>query len=168
MKMTKSMLFAFVALAVINVVGCRSHSPTDNALEIADSEAVEIIVSTPWLDTIPNAPDDKFSLFGFEGEIGVFVTGNQFRGSYDMFGYEIDRKTLTFHFFADDKTAKSKFKLERVRKGDFDFRLTMKDSPRGPKVYYGFDLARGAVMSAQAAAAWQRAKAVVADRQHSR
>jgi hypothetical protein len=142
--MLKPMFVAVLAVASLSVApGCRGGESSDNAVEVADSEAAEIIESTPWLDKAPEAPEDNFSAYVFQQEVGVFVSGSQYRGSYDLFTYQISDKAVAFKFLADGKGAKSKFKLERVSKGPFDLRLTLKDSPRGPKVYYGFDHQHG-------------------------
>ena len=142
--MLKSVLAAVLVVSAVGAVAaCGSDAPPSSAVEIADGEARALLESTPWLDKAPEAPDDSFSAYIFQRVEGAFVTGNQYRGSYDVFRYLLgtgaNATRLEFTFLADLKTAKSKFKIERVSNGPFDLRLTLKNAPRGPKVYFGFD-----------------------------
>ncbi len=146
--MLKSVLAAVLVVSAVGAVAaCGSAAPASSAVEIADGESLAVLQSTPWLDKAPEAPDDNFAAYVFARGEGAFVSGNQYRGSYDVFRYVLgtgaNAKRLEFTFMADLKVAKSKFKIERVSNGPFDLRLTLKDAPRGPKVYFGFDSQRG-------------------------
>lgn len=145
--MLKSVLAAVLVVSAVGAVAaCGSDAPVASAVEIADREARAVLESTPWLDKAPEAPNDIFSAYIFQRGEGVFVNGNQYRGSYDVFRYVVgtgvNAKRLEFTFLADLKAATSKFKIERVSNGPFDLRLTLKNAPRGPKVYFGFDAQR--------------------------
>ncbi|HPH64105.1 MAG TPA: hypothetical protein PLF40_00095 [Kofleriaceae bacterium] len=139
--MKKTVLAAVLVSAVAAfgaATGCRGGN-TDNAVEVTDGEVQTALESTPWLDKAPESPTDNFSAYVFQKGEGAFVTGNQYRGTWDMFRYRLNETNLEFRFLADGKTAKSKIKLEHFDNGPFGYRLTIKDAPRGPKVYYGFD-----------------------------
>jgi hypothetical protein len=134
----------FVATMVTLAIGtavtsCSKDSGEKAAVVVADGEIAVVLQSTPWLDKAIESEKEKFAAFVFTKGDGVFVSGSAARGNYDVFAYKLNGDKIGFVFWQDGKKASSSFKLERFENGPFGYRLTIKDSPRGPKVYYGMD-----------------------------
>lgn len=141
--------------------GCGSEAKRPEATEVSAAEAKELLRSTPWLDHMPAGEKDPIDLLQLDRSgKGVYVRGNVFRGTYEMFGYEATDAELTMKFLDNGGKAKTRYRIERMQRNGFDLRMTLSASPRGPSVYYGFEPGRGALpaaVKAIAATAAQRA-----------
>jgi hypothetical protein len=135
----RSWLFAWLAaLSISAATAC--HSSVDESMQISAAEAQRLLSQSPWLDHMPADHADSIDLFQFDSRgQGVYVHGSQYRGSYELFHYEATREELRMVFLDGGAKAKTRYRIERMKRGGFDLRLTFSDSPRGPSAYYGFD-----------------------------
>lgn len=142
-------LVLVMALLTVGIASCgRDDAP--RAVAVGDArEAAEILERTPWLDRAPESERDVIHAWVFPRGEGLYFVGNAFKASYEVFQYFVEDDELRIRFLDDGKTHKVRFSIERVQHHPvFDFRLTLHGSPRGPKVYYGFDQHRGSALPA--------------------
>lgn len=128
---------ALSILVAVTLLGCSSNESPPAALDGED--AARILEQTPWLDRLPEQERDVVNVWLFMHGEGAYVVGNAYKGSYETFRYFVEDGELRVRFHDDGKTHVVSFRIERVRQGVFDYRMTLDRAPRGPKVYYGFD-----------------------------
>lgn len=126
---------------VVGIVGCGSGSEDRKpGVVVSDAkDAARILEQTPWLDRAPTDERDIVHAYIFPRGEGVYFVGNAYKGAYEMFRYFVEDDELRLKFLDDGKSAKTKFKIEKYDDRVFDYRLTFSESPRGPKVFYGFE-----------------------------
>lgn len=130
-----------VALALA-AAGCNdTPSSTSSGELVSAADAVDVLESTPWLDTVPRNERSIINAYVFQVQAseGLFFVGNSYKATMELFRYEATNKALELEFLDESKTYGTSYTIERYRGEVFDFKLTLKKSPRGPKVYYGFD-----------------------------
>lgn len=131
-------LGAFFLAAVM--VGCgRDADPPS----VSDSDAAEILESTPWIDRLPESEADVLHTYIYARREGVYVTGNAHKGSYETFRYFVEDDRLQMRFTEERTKYDTRFRIEPFRHRVFAWKLTLDSPPRGPAVYYGFDDGRG-------------------------
>ncbi|MEZ4363554.1 MAG: hypothetical protein R3B48_25485 [Kofleriaceae bacterium] len=132
---------ALLSIALLALVSC--SRPSSDATEVSERDASRLLYATPWLDHMPAHEGDAIELLQFDPRHnGVYIKGNAYRGGYDVFRYERTRSQLKLTFPADGEVAETGYRIERIKRGGFDLRLTLTDSPRGPSAYYGFEQRR--------------------------
>ncbi len=145
-----------LAAALVAPLACGGESAAP-AIAVSASEAARLLTETPWLDHLPAHESDTIDLLQFDRRSqGVYVHGNAYRGSYEVFQYEATRDELRLVFPDGGERARTGYRIERIKRQGFDLRLTLTDSPRGPAAYYGF--ARGRQLPAAVRAVLPRAK----------
>jgi len=137
--MKKLALLVAVA-ASLGTAGCGRGDDGGAGREITDKkDAAKILESTPWLDRAPEAEADVIHAWVFPRGEGLYFVGNAYKGSYELFRYWIEEDEIRVRFLDDGSKHTMHYKVERVDDRVFDYKLTLDDSPRGPKVYFGFD-----------------------------
>jgi hypothetical protein len=126
------------------VAASACHARDDQAAEqVSERDAKRLLHETPWLDHLPADEHDTIDLLQFDRRAhGVYVHGSAYRGSYEAFQYEATGDELRLTFLDGEVQAKTRYRIERIKRGGFDLRLTLTHSPRGPSAYYGFDSRR--------------------------
>lgn len=134
------MIFGLAAMAASSQLACEGQV---RPAEVSAKDAAQLLTQTPWLDHLPAHEGDTIDLLQLDrrGQ-GVYVHGNAYRGSYEVFQYEATRDELRLRFLDGGERAKTGYRIERIKRQGFDLRLTLTDSPRGPAAYYGFDSRR--------------------------
>jgi hypothetical protein len=122
---------------VLSLSACGAKKSEGEA--VAQREARAILESTPWLDQLPVDDKTPFNIYLFGGGGGVVVAGNVNKGSYEMFDYLGDDGSLRMRFLDEGKSYDLTYSIRRFSGQDFDYKLELDKSPRGPHVYYGFD-----------------------------
>jgi hypothetical protein len=133
---------AIVSLLAFALVGCRDKRPVPAGEPVSHDDAEEILESTPWLDKIPQHERDVIRAYVFDDGQGLYFIGNSYKATFEALTYSVERDGLTLRFLDENKKYKTDWKIERFRGEVFDYKLTLKKDPRGPKVYYGFDHGR--------------------------
>lgn len=128
-------LFAFALIA-----GC-GRTPT--AEVVSDGEARRLLVDRSWIDHNPRDKADRIYVYRFTPSMGggVFQDRTLFVGSFELFFFTVEGSTLRFLFPQNGDKREATFRIEklpRTGRDDFDLRLTLTNSPRGPAVYYGW------------------------------
>lgn len=145
-----------LAVALVAPLACGGESAAPAAV-VSAREAARLLTETPWLDHLPAHESDTIDLLQFDRRShGVYVHGNAYRGSYEVFQYESTRDELRFVFPDGGERARTGYRIERIKRQGFDLRLTLTDSPRGPAAYYGFE--RGRQLPAAVRAVLPRAR----------
>ena len=128
-----------LALAVVAATaGCqraRHDAPPD--------QARQLLLNRNWIDRVPQKVDDKLHVYRFVPSMGggVFQDRTIFAGTFELFQFRQDGRTIEFDLLHTGERRASSFTIEPItprRPGDVDLKLTLADSPRGPKVYYGW------------------------------
>ncbi|MCA9673517.1 MAG: hypothetical protein H6709_04915 [Kofleriaceae bacterium] len=153
----RKLALCLVVLAVAGAASCGRDHHRPAQVITDERDALAILEASPWLDRAPTHETDVIHLWAFARGEGVYFVGNAYKGSYEMLTYFVEGDELRVRFLDENKTYKTRFTLERTPADPvFDYKLTLAGSPRGPKVYFGFD-ARGRKGAVPAAAARARA-----------
>jgi hypothetical protein len=145
MRMRPSAIVSVLALALAaaSVAAC-SDTPASSAGEpVSAADAVDVLESTAWIDSVPRTERSIINGWVFQAGEGLFFVGNSYKATIELFRYEATNKTLELEFLDESKTYATTYSIERYKGEVFDYKMTLKKSPRGPKVYYGFDNDRG-------------------------
>jgi len=121
------------------VAGCHHRPPA--AVPVAEARA--LLLNRNWLDVAPKHRDDKLRVFRFVPDMGggVYQDRTLFFGTFELFRFEASGEEIAFDLIHTNETRRSRYHIERIQPaapGDFDLRLTLADSPRGPSVYFGW------------------------------
>lgn len=127
-----------LSILALTLSACSDDRPAPRGEPVDVADAADILESTPWLDTAPRSERDKINAYVFQDGQGLFFFGNSYKATYELFMYDVDNDKLKLEFLDEDKTYKTTYKIERYRGEIFDYKLTIKKAPRGPKVYFGF------------------------------
>jgi hypothetical protein len=128
-----------LALAAASVAGCSDTPATSAGEPVSAADAVDVLESTAWIDSVPRTERSIINGWVFQAGEGLFFVGNSYKATIELFRYEATNKTLELEFLDESKTYGTAYAIERYKGEVFDYKLTLKKSPRGPKVYYGFD-----------------------------
>lgn len=110
-------------------------------------EAADVLINRNWLDVWPQSKDERLHVYRFTPAMGggVFQDRTLFKGTFELFRFEIDGTVLELDLPETEERVRTEFRIERVSGPEpFDLRLTLSDSPRGPAVYYGRSAETGA------------------------
>ena len=150
---TGSMREALIVIACVALAACGR----DEEARVADRDALAVLESTPWLDRLPEREADVFHTYVFARGEGVFVAGNAYKGSYEVFRYFAEDDRLRLRFTEEGRSYDARFSIERAQHPVFDWKLTLEGAPRGPEVYFGFQHRHELDTAAPRAARWIRA-----------
>jgi hypothetical protein len=130
----RNALIAFTLAAA----ACSSSAPSSK--QVAPEEARSLLIDRNWLDRMPETDRDRLHVYRFVPSMGggVFQDRTLFKGTFELFSFKVDGNKILFDLHETKDKVASDFKIERVDgPKPFDLKLTIKDDPRGPKVYYG-------------------------------
>lgn len=141
--MTSSPAFAAAAfaglLALATGAACSSDK-ADSARRISDAEAPALLIDRNWIDRMPESHGDRLHVFRFVPTMGggVYQDRTLFKGTFELFTFSATGDELRFNLPQTGEKVRAAYTIEAVSgPAPFDLRLTIPDSPRGPKVYYG-------------------------------
>jgi hypothetical protein len=128
---------AAAIVAVSLTAACGKTAPQRDPLP--PGEAAELLHKRIWLDTEPRGWSDKFHLLVFDGDhSGVYQDRTVWKGTFEVFIYEADGKTLDLRLPGSKKTVKTTFSIEKAKRGEADVKLTIDKPFDGPTSYYGY------------------------------
>lgn len=143
MRLSPFLLTATLGVASLSACFGSDEAKSSEPQEVSAAEARKLLASTPWLDHMPAAENDSIDLLQLDPRgNGVYVHGNAYKGSYEVFRYEATNDELRLTFLDNGARAKTGYRIERMKRKGFDLRLTFTASPRGPAAYYGFENGR--------------------------
>lgn len=126
--------FAFFLAAA----GCRGDDRSGSAA-LSTEHAREALIDRNWLDRWPASKDDRLHVYRFTPSMGggVYQDRTLFRGTFELFLFRTEGERLVIEFPDDGVRVDTRYRIERVDgPAPFDMRLTVDDSPRGPRVFY--------------------------------
>jgi hypothetical protein len=130
---------AYFFALLVSVSGCRGDAaPTSTALSADDAR--EVLIDRNWLDRWPSSKDDRLHVYRFTPSMGggVYQDRTLFRGTFELFRFATSGDRLVIDFPDDGVKVDTAYRIEPVGGPEpFDLRLTLGDSPRGPRVFYG-------------------------------
>src|SRR5687767_318678 len=137
-------VLALALAAAASVAGCKdSPSSAGSGELVSAADAPDILESTAWIDSVPRTERSIINGWVFQAGEGLFFVGNSYKATIELFRYVATNTALELEFLDESKTYGTRYTIERYKGEVFDYKLTFKKSPRGPKVYFGFDQDRG-------------------------
>jgi len=125
---------SFVLVAAL--AACSHKSSTLDA-----SEARDLLIDRNWLDRMPETERDHLFVYRFVPNMGggVFQDRTLYKGTFELFTFTTEGSKIHFNMPETKTEVTSEFTIEKVDgPKPFDLKLTIKDDPRGPHVYYGW------------------------------
>jgi hypothetical protein len=118
----------------------KSAPPT--SVRCDDDEAAKLLIDRNWIDRIPESHADRLHVYRFVPSMGggVYQDRTLFKGTFELFTFEVDHGVVRIVTPEDGDRHQVKFHIDRITDGDHgtDLRLTLEAPPRGPSVYYGW------------------------------
>ncbi|MBP6632256.1 MAG: hypothetical protein KBG28_06440 [Kofleriaceae bacterium] len=141
MTTKRFVIAAWIGLAgAAAAAGCGSDARAPKTEAVAPADAAALLTDRNWIDHMPRRKDERLHVYRFVPSMGggVYQDRTVFRGEFELFTYKVERDRLSIRWPNDDRTTRTTFRIDRVDGPDpFDLRLTLADSPNGPRVYYG-------------------------------
>jgi|GEM_PF-1008513 len=128
------------ALALLLAAGCGRGAETSDAEVLPPAQAAKMLIDRNWMDVWPESPDERLHVYRFVPSMGggVYQDRTVFKGNFELFVFKTNGKKILFGLPETKQRVKTGFEIARVDgPKPFDLRLTLADSPRGPKVFYG-------------------------------
>ena len=111
-------------------------------MRVEPGEAARLLVDRNWIDRLPETPRDQLHVYRFVPSMGggVFQDRTLFKGTFELFTFEVSGEDLRIVTPEDGKAHPTRFRVDRITDGagGTDLRLTLEDPPRGPSVYHGW------------------------------
>src|SRR5258706_246337 len=121
---------------VIALVACSHKSNT-----IDSDEAKQLLIDRNWLDRMPETDRDRLHVYRFVPNMGggVYQDRTLYKGTFELFKFAATGDEIKFDLPETKTKVSSHYTVDKVSDQEpFDLRLTIYESPRGPKVYYGW------------------------------
>ena len=128
------------ALIAVTLAAAACSSSSPSSKQVAPDEARSLLIDRYWLDRMPETERDHLFVYRFVPSMGggVFQDRTLFKGTFELFSFKVDGTKILFDLHETKTKVASEFTIERVDgPAPFDLKLTVKDDPRGPKVYFG-------------------------------
>lgn len=124
-------------LLALTLAACSSGS---TAKELPADEARQLLIDRNWLDRMPETERDRLHVYRFVPKMGggVYQDRTIYKGTFELFKFKATGDEIHFDLPETKTRVASAYKIEQVTGPEpFDLRLTIFESPRGPKTYYG-------------------------------
>jgi hypothetical protein len=132
----RNLLAVSLVAALATVAACSSKSSS----QLSASDARDVLIDRNWLDRMPESTTDRLHVYRFVPSMGggVYQDRTLYKGTFELFMFKVDRDGIAFDLPETGEKVTSPFKIETVDGPEpFDLKLTIRDDPRGPHVYYG-------------------------------
>ena len=125
-----------IAAAVLALV---SSCSKDTSPRIADGDAGQLLTRRLWLDEEPRSNEQRFHVLVFDRDrSGIYQDRTLWKGEFELFRYKAKDGGLVLELPGSKRTVKTGYRLERVKRGQADVRLTLDHAADGPSVYWGY------------------------------
>jgi hypothetical protein len=125
-------------LLVVSLLAACGSSATSDA--VPADEARKLLIDRNWLDRMPETERDRLHVYRFVPNMGggVYQDRTLYKGTFELFKFKATGDEIKFDLPETKEKVRSAYAIEPVTgPKPFDLRLTIYESPRGPKVYYG-------------------------------
>src|SRR6188768_1892202 len=115
-----------IALALVLAACSSSHHDKT----ITGDEARKVLLDRNWLDRMPETDRDRLHVYRFVPSMGggVFQDRTLFKGTFELFMFEVDGDKIVFDLHETKQDVTSGFTIEPVSgPGTFDLKLTIPD-----------------------------------------
>ena len=133
---------ALIACVVLAACSSSGTAPAAKAVRCDPGEAAKLLIDRNWLDRVPETPRDHLFVYRFVPAMGggVFQDRTLYKGTFELFTFEVHGDTVRVVTPEDGVVHTSTFHIDRISDGAYetDLRLTLDNPPRGPGVYYGW------------------------------
>jgi hypothetical protein len=124
------------------VVACAlaAACSTEDRQAVPAHEAAKLLENRNWIDHWPQSESERLFVYRFTPNMGggVFQDRTLFKGTFELFVYEVHDYQLRIRWPHTKSRDDVTFHIERVKgPHPFDLRLELRGSSRGPAVYYG-------------------------------
>jgi len=162
----KVMLVASTAVIVYGMGNLES----DN-VEVAPQRSE--LLETLWLDRVPEMMHDSWKGYLFTSDnVGLNIqAASSFKITLEIFEFQLQKKSLRWHFPHDGTKTKTKFTIEKLKKPTkhFDRKLTIENDPKNggeTTVYFtGPEFANGSTIDRLAPGAREQLRNLAAQQQ---
>jgi hypothetical protein len=122
------------------VAALAACSSSATSTEVPADEAKQLLIDRNWLDKMPETEKDRLHVYRFVPKMGggVYQDRTLYKGTFELFKFKVTGDEIHFNLPETKQKVVSSYKIEEVTgPKPFDLRLTIFESPRGPKTYYG-------------------------------
>jgi hypothetical protein len=137
----KNRLMVAASLAALSIAlltaGCSSKRQV-----LSSEKAREALIDRNWVDIWPTKKSERLHVYRFTPSMGggVYQDRTMFVGKFELFMFEATGEEIRFMFPETRKRYTARYTIEKIDgPKPFTVKLTLKKSPRGPAVYYGWD-----------------------------
>ncbi len=137
--MSRLVLAVSLSLTVAATAGCSSTSEPAGKRALAPDVAAKLLIDRNWIDRMPETHSDRLHVFRFVPTMGggVYQDRTLFKGSFELFVFQVKGETLDIVLPETHERVTSQFSIEEVSgPAPFDLKLTLHSVPRGPQVYF--------------------------------
>ncbi|MBA2541365.1 MAG: hypothetical protein H0V17_17120 [Deltaproteobacteria bacterium] len=123
-------------LIAISLAACSGSSSTS----VPSDEARKLLIDRNWLDVWPTSDRERLHVYRFVPTMGggVYQDRTLYKGTFELFKFKATGDEIHFDLPETKTKVQSPYTIDAVTGPEpFDLRLTIFESPRGPKVYYG-------------------------------
>jgi hypothetical protein len=127
-------------LAFVLVAALAACSSSSQSTAVPADEARQLLIDRNWLDRMPESEKDRLHVYRFVPKMGggVYQDRTLYKGTFELFKFKATGDEIHFDMPETKQKVVSAYKIETVTGPEpFDLRLTIFESPRGPKTYYG-------------------------------
>ncbi len=138
--MKLALTFAAAALLVDGMVACSRSSRSSDETHVSSSQAKNLLIDRNWIDRMPQTDRERLHVYRFVPSMGggVYQDRTLFKGTFELFQFSATGDEIKFDLPETKTKVTSAYSIDEVTGPEpFDLRLTIYESPRGPKVYYG-------------------------------
>lgn len=107
---------------------------------VPSQAAAALLENRNWMDRWPTSKDDRIHVYRFTPAMGggVYQDRTLFRGTFELFTYQVHGDVIEIRFPDTGTIARTRFHISRVNgPPPFDLRLTFDHSARGPRILFG-------------------------------
>jgi len=127
-----------LAALVGSLAACSSSGPPSH--QVSTDEAKQLLIDRNWIDRMPQTDREKLHVYRFVPKMGggVYQDRTLYKGTFELFKFKATGDEIRFNLPETKTRVTSAYTIDKVSGPEpFDLRLTIYESPRGPKVYYG-------------------------------
>ncbi len=124
-------------LLALMLAACSSSTAPQS---LPADEARQLLIDRNWIDKMPETERDRLHVYRFVPKMGggVYQDRTLYKGTFELFKFKATGDEIRFDMKETNTRVSSAYTIEKVTGPEpFDLRLTIFESPRGPKTYYG-------------------------------